>query len=376
MDFKDLLKWIGAAAFVLIFLVFAIFWVMFHRGDKSQFQQGGSAGLCANVPEPYRAIFEKAADEYHAPAALIAAIFSCGEHAGSWPKDSEGPWASNPDTGARGPFQFMPCTWSKVPDCPKDWTNDQRNITPTDDLSVIISKGGYGKDCSGDGKADIQNIKDASCAASDMLKKNMDSQSGTEEEKIQKTIYLYNHSKTYVDTVFACYQKFICKSIVETVGNFIMHIVSYPARPMMASPGPTSIVLHWSGGSTLAGLEGAMGTRDCGGGSKCICQLGIDKDGLTYQFMKSLEEKPVCQNEWNEHGIGIEIVGTGQADLMNNQTQFNGVVSTVKILMQKYNIPAVNDTANARGILGHYQINPQKSDPSEEYLFKVINAVK
>lgn len=375
MDFKSLLNWVGALVFVLIFFVFAAIWVGFHRGEQSQFQQG-SGQLCGNVPEPYKTIFEKAAAEYHAPAALIAAIFSCGEHGSSWPKDSNGPWATNPDTGASGPFQFMPCTWSKTSACPEKWTNDQRNITPSDDPILIASQGGYGKDCDGDGKADIQNIKDASCAASDYLKKNIDSQSGTEDEKIKKAIYLYNHSSAYVDTVFACCQKFSCKSIIEKIGDFIQAIVNYVTRPFMDPPGPTSIVLHWSGGSTLAGLESAMGTRDCGGGSKCICQLGIDTDGQTYQFMRSLEEKPVCQNEWNEHGIGIEIVGTGKTDLMNNQTQFNGVVATVRILMQKYNIPAINDPANARGILGHYQINPQKSDPSEEYLFKVINAVK
>ena len=138
----------------------------------------------------------------------------------------------------------------------------------------------------------------------------------------------------------------------------------------MAPPGPTAIVLHWSGGSTLQGLETTLEQR------KLICQLGIDKDGRTYQFMRSLDEKAICQNEWNSHGIGIEIVGVGKNDLMGNQTQFNGVVRTVKLLMQKYNIPAINDTANQRGILGHYQISSQKSDPSEEYLFRVINAVK
>jgi hypothetical protein len=49
MELKDLLNWVGAAAFVLIFLVFAIFWVGFHRGEQGQFQQGvGNGGVGGN----------------------------------------------------------------------------------------------------------------------------------------------------------------------------------------------------------------------------------------------------------------------------------------------------------------------------------------
>ncbi|MBI5060839.1 MAG: N-acetylmuramoyl-L-alanine amidase [Candidatus Aenigmarchaeota archaeon] len=149
--------------------------------------QGLKAGY---VPEPYNSIFIDASNRYQAPAALIAAIFKCGEHsrygtgvigdaatdiAAKWP-DANGPWASSP-MGAKGPFQFIDSTWA-----------------------------GYKKDCDGDGAEDVQNLKDAACGASDMLKKNIDSNSGTDEEKIKKAIYSYNHADWYVDRVYACYQ--------------------------------------------------------------------------------------------------------------------------------------------------------------------------
>jgi len=182
MDFKDLLKWIGAAAFVLIFLVFAIFWVMFHRGEQGQFQQGGYSSVCGKVPQPYASIFDGAAKKYDIPAALLAAIFSCGEHAGSWP-DYNGPWGTS-SAGAQGPFQFMPATWNQ-----------------------------YGVDGNNDGIKDVQNIYDASFGAANYLSANIKSSEGSFEEKIKKAIYAYNHAQWYVDQVYKCYQNFLCAAV-------------------------------------------------------------------------------------------------------------------------------------------------------------------
>lgn len=149
------------------------------------------SGLKAGyVSEPYNSIFIDASSRYGAPPALIAAIFKCGEHsafrtgdvgnaaidlAAAWP-DSNGPWATSP-AGAKGPFQFTDPTWHD-----------------------------YGVDCSGDGTNDVQNLQDAACGASNMLKRNIDSNSGDYETKIRKAIFRYNHADWYVSRVYACYQ--------------------------------------------------------------------------------------------------------------------------------------------------------------------------
>jgi len=347
--------WLGAVIILSVlagFLALSVIGIMgYFTGNMfgGETQLSGGAGLCENVPDPYKEIFSKAGDKWKVQPAFIAAIFYGGEHGNSWPS-ADGPWASSPK-GAQGPFQFMPGTWD---------SNKQ--------------------DGNGDGVMDVQNLWDASFAAANLLN-NLGAGGNTKDESVLREVAAkYNggtHPPAYSYDVYAqnvlnAFKKFYCLSLPDTIKGFIMHILNYSPkpRPMMESPGPTAIVLHWSGGPTLEGLESGLESRGL------ICQLGIDKDGKTYQFMTSLKERSTCQNEWNSHGIGIEIVGVGKNDLLNNDVQFQGVVNTVKLLMNEYNIPAVNDTANQKGILGHYQINPEKTDPSPEYLFKVINAAK
>ena len=154
--------------------------------DRTGVQKKDNAALsgsetCGNVPEPYKTIFDKASSARGAPSALIAAIFSCGEHGGGWPS-SNGPWASS-SAGAKGPFQFTDATWTQ-----------------------------YGVDGDGDGKKDVQNLTDAAFSSSNMLSANIKSNSGTQEEKIKKAIFRYNHADWYVDQVYKCYQKFSCET--------------------------------------------------------------------------------------------------------------------------------------------------------------------
>ncbi len=310
---------------------------------------GPAAGLCETVPDPYKDIFSQAGNKFKVQPAFIAAIFYGGEHGNSWPS-ANGPWATS-KAGAQGPFQFMPGTWN---------SNKQ--------------------DGDGDGKMDVQNLYDASYGAANLLA-NLGAGGNTkDEDTLREVAAKYNGGNhppaysydVYAQNVLKAFEKFYCIGLPDTIKGFILHLLNYipKPRPTMESPGPTAIILHWSGGATLDGLEKTLEQREL------ICHLGIDKDGKTYQFMTSLKERSTCQNEWNSHGIGIEIVGVGKNDLLYNQAQFQGVVNTVKLLMEEYNIPAVNNTSQQIGILGHYQINPEKTDPSAEYLFKVISAVK
>jgi len=196
MELKDLLKWIGAAAFVLVFLVFAIFWVMFHRGDKSQFQQEG-VNLCSSVPEPYRSIFDAAGKKFVVQPAFIAAIFYGGEHANSWPS-ADGPWASSP-AGAQGPFQFMPGTWE---------SNKQ--------------------DGNGDGVMDVQNLWDSAFGAAHLLA-NIGAGGNTKDlDQLRDAASKYNSGRPwstgqgipetakYVPRVIDAFNQFLCASVAES----------------------------------------------------------------------------------------------------------------------------------------------------------------
>ncbi len=114
----------------------------------SESSSGASTGGCAcsvgsngpismtaskNIPEPHKAVIERAASQFAVNPNLIAALFLT-EQGNVW-KPFEGPYASS-SKGASGPFQFMPGTW-----------------------------GQYKHDGNGDGVMDIQNFEDAAYAA-------------------------------------------------------------------------------------------------------------------------------------------------------------------------------------------------------------------
>lgn len=88
----------------------------------------------SNIPEPHKAVIERAAARFSVNPNFIAALY-LSEQGNVW-KPFEGPYASS-RAGASGPFQFMPGTWAA-----------------------------YKEDGNGDGVADIQNFEDAAFAAS------------------------------------------------------------------------------------------------------------------------------------------------------------------------------------------------------------------
>lgn len=161
--------------------------------------------LPASVPEPYRSIFTRAAnDTPNANLPLIAAIFYAGEHAMNWPEPpppyGSGPrWKTSP-AGANGPFQFLISTWNGVP-----------------------SKGapGWGRDGNGDGIKDVQDLTDASYAAATYLVELGGTATAPDgpvgQPSIMNAIKVYNggpgpiepgENQRYVDRTFPAYKAF------------------------------------------------------------------------------------------------------------------------------------------------------------------------
>lgn len=168
-------------------------------GPGSGMSDGGTGGLCSDVPTTYQTIFSSAASG-DIPPSMLAAIFSIehgqvesyasgykpvGAKNDAWPEEKGDPtkitqWQTS-SAGAQGPMQFMPDTWKS-----------------------------YG------GGGNVQNISDAMAGTANMMQKNFDSQHGTPEEKLRKAVARYNslagpwNNSWYVDKVWAKYDKYNC----------------------------------------------------------------------------------------------------------------------------------------------------------------------
>lgn len=236
---------ISLAVFIVVFVLAAAIGTAMAavgglNGDPTQRTTGGNGTISGcGVPDDYATVFSNGVSGTGVSPALIGATFYAGEHGSSWPSIS-GPWASNTSSGASGAFQFMPCTWngSGAPGCSKselDAKNgDQRGIAYLTDTAKILSYGGLGRDSGTDG-ADVQDINDAAKGAAAMFKANLATQHGTEEEKIKKAIYLYNHDDPYVARVYAAYLEFqIC------VTGDVLGIIP-------TASGPASGIIDFSG---------------------------------------------------------------------------------------------------------------------------------
>ena len=142
---------------------------------------GGALPACTTgnlpsvVPSNVSTIFDNAAAKYDIPPALIAAIY-WQEHGGRWADPNE-KWATS-GTGAQGPFQFEPATWTE-----------------------------YGVDGNGDGIKDEQNIVDAAFSAANDLSQNGagKGEGSTSTMSIQHAVWNYNHDQGYLNSVIGEY---------------------------------------------------------------------------------------------------------------------------------------------------------------------------
>lgn len=145
-----------------------------------------------------------------------------------------------------------------------------------------------------------------------------------------------------------------------------------------------TLIIHYTQGDS----EGAdLANYFASSGTGYGVQFNIGLTGKVYEYFPL----NAMQETWhvgdvNNHSIGIEITGEDGEALLNNQQQFNSVVSTVTYLCSYYNIPCSDPVGNmtnasaadAQGLLGHdeapNQDNPvaQHSDPDT----KIVNGVQ
>lgn len=411
----------GAILGFLVLIGFGIGAAIFGivpMGENAPGTQAGSIS-CSNWNEPfdYQEVFTKAAGSYKISPAILATIFSSEHHTTSWPDSPRTvQWKSSP-VGASGPFQFMPATWrSNGVDANGDGKKDIQNL---DDAAFGAARYiqaqfsiGAGKRYTSTDKVDIQVVAgcyNAGCGRLDQIKQyaTTGDDSGLRAELGND----YLQTKNYMDKAWEYFQTFNngCSANNGASGP---SIGSYDTTFMNQEPikswlstrkkqankqlKPTGITLHWTGAWPAEGADGVKRlidlwherTNECGT-PPCdpYNHLVIDKQGKVYQLVPfnikqagSGTNKNAGGQTANDFTIGIEIAGTGYADLNDpkNQAQKDKVIGVVRSLIDNYSIPNVRGNGinfDARvGIFGHYQVGTHP-DPTKEYMDQIWTAV-
>lgn len=186
-----------------------------------EFVLGGSLGYGGTItgdwyPSEYLELYKKAANACGIEWEFLASIH--GQETGF----SSNPAATDPTKGSKnsageyvgalGHFQFMPLTWLGWSYAKESGVETTGKGNIIGDVSIItnpamIAKyGGLGKDANGDGKASPWDIEDAAYTAACYLKRSGFVKG--DESAIKSAIRAYNHSESYVASVYARAMKF------------------------------------------------------------------------------------------------------------------------------------------------------------------------
>ncbi|MBY0077950.1 peptidoglycan DD-metalloendopeptidase family protein [Priestia aryabhattai] len=291
--------------FGAVFMVVAAAVTQQFQQQQQEQSYGGTANQGATItalgdkfiPKEYIPIYQMAGKKYNIPWELIMAIHRVETHFGADLNTSS--------VGAIGHTQFMKASWI-------GWSYPGRtrlgDLNISNDVlmnpAMIARYGGFGQDCSGDGKADPYNVADAMCSTANYLAKN-----GGSSGNYRRAVYQYNHAGWYVDRVFKFMNLYTSKGATAVSVNATQTTGGQSGPVIHGAAGVASYYLNTFRISTPFapngindGVHGARGHR------------GIDlarKSGASILGMdvKSLSEGVVEQVLiWNpEAGNGIRI---------------------------------------------------------------------
>ena len=219
-------------AFIAFFVIVAGIGLFAELTGPGSGGRGGiTGGLCENVPEPYKTIFDQAGDKWNVQPAFIAAIFYAGEHGNSWPTFEEhaplgtslNPNPHNCGSGVgciRGPMQIGEKNWpnwtrsaygNPLPLERIEWTRDAINVA-----AWHLAMTGAGGNTS-----DLNQLRDAAS-------KYNSGRPWSAGQAIPETA-------KYVPRVIAAFQKFLCS---EQMGQKIAQLAKE------AVGNPTDLYYH------------------------------------------------------------------------------------------------------------------------------------
>ncbi|PSL41083.1 transglycosylase protein with SLT domain [Planomicrobium soli] len=182
------------ALLVLATVLIAAFYVIQPPEFLNKIKEAPKGLFEMEVPAEYIPLYKEAAEEYGIPWTLLAA-----HHRIETKFSTMDPLLS--PVGAEGHMQFMPCTfvgWT-YPSCSGLGKGEIPKEEKTDP-ATIAAYGGYGVDGNGDGKADPYNLTDALYSAANYLSHN-----GAADGDLERAIFQYNHSDSYVKDVLHYY---------------------------------------------------------------------------------------------------------------------------------------------------------------------------
>lgn len=143
----------------------------------------------------------------------------------------------------------------------------------------------------------------------------------------------------------------------------------------------TGVVLHFTATEMYEKAQQVLEDR------RLCPTIMVDDDGKAYQCLDALDDRPAAAAETNAFAIQIEIVGMGEAALLENALQKAKVIRLVRRLCDRYAIPRTNaDIDSGRGVFSHGQqkkrwghsatLHPGHDfDPGEKFMKEVLEGI-
>lgn len=321
-----------------------------------EFVQGGSIGYGGTItgdwyPSEYLELYKKAADACGIDWWLLASIhgqetgFSSNPAATDPTKGSKN--ASGEYVGALGHFQFMPLTWVgwSYANSGAETTgkgNILGDISFIKNPAMIAKYGGLGKDANGDGEASPWDLEDAAYTAACYLKRS--GYIKEDESAIKKAIRAYNHSESYVSSVYTRGMKFKESPSGE-------HAVIPVAQGSFTWP-TTGAITSKFGYRGDIGIPGASKYHyglDIGGGGRGTVPIVSAADGV------------VSRNKWID-GYGNVVFVKHNIEGKSFETVYAhmvspGIVKTGSTVQKGQTIGYMGNTGTSGGKHLHFEIH-------------------
>lgn len=146
---------------------------------------------------------------------------------------------------------------------------------------------------------------------------------------------------------------------------------------------PQAIVAHWT--AALYSRKNSVGELQIGllnnpaecGDNGCAYQVFVDRGGIVFQYTEQLNTRAVSAPGMHDTAIGISFEAANEANLLNNQPQYEAGLWAISTIMDVYGIPLAGDVHAKTGLLSHqetdrvYKDRGGNTDPGPTFMAKL-----